>query len=45
VTAKNSDQFENFDHTMRELMKVSHDEIKDETGSRKISQEAEKEDK
>lgn len=37
---KDSTQFENFDRTMRELMKVSHDEIKKELEAEKTTKKS-----
>ncbi len=39
---KNSEEFENFDRTMRDLMSVPHDEIKAALDAEKASKQAKK---
>jgi hypothetical protein len=40
MTIRNSDQFDNFDHTMRKLMSVSHSEIKAKLDAEKAAKKS-----
>jgi len=42
---KSSNEFENFDHTMRNLMSVSHDEIKAELEAEKVARKSKRREK
>jgi hypothetical protein len=42
MTTKNDNEFENFDRTMRKLMKVSHDEIKAKLEKERVARDKQK---